>query len=164
MLGAGLHNVDAGQGADPRAGVQARPSAVSDDAARSASIRGQAFVITIRGVVIYAVGARVSLVPVTPATSRWYERVGKYGQRVPARELHFSPLARTVSTDDEGLFEFTGLRPGDYYLVSHLAPGVHTGYAMVPGGIVLHNQASVAPGESRKVMLTVQMQPGVGFH
>ena len=131
---------------------------------RSATITGQAFVITIRGRVTFAVGARVSLVPVTPTTTPLYEHFGKNGEHRPARALQFSPLARTASADEEGRFEFTGLAPGDYYLVSHLAPGVHTGYAMLPGGVVLHNRAQVEAGESREVMLTAQVQPGVGFH
>jgi hypothetical protein len=150
--------------AGPESGPFGGKRGVSNMGKGSATISGQAFVITITGRVTLAIDARITLVPVTPATTMLYEYVGRNGEQRPAPALHLSPLARTASADEEGRFEFTGLAPGDYYLVSHLAPGVHTGYAMLPGGVVLHNRAQVGAGESVKVKLTAQVQPGVGFH
>ena len=160
----GLSLSEAGPADQPERRATDRSFAAAETRKAAATISGQAFVIDLRGSVIYAARARVSLVPMTPQTTRWYEQVGRSGQRLPSAALHFTPLARTISTDEEGRFEFSGLRAGDYYIVSHLTAGVHTGYAMLPGGIILHNTAHVEAGESQKINLTAQVQPGIGWH
>jgi hypothetical protein len=164
MLGSGVFPSLAGPESVLLGAKRSGATFASTGGKRAATISGQAFVITISGRVTFAIDARVTLVPVTPATTTLYEYVGRNGEQRPAAALHLSPLARSAKADEEGRFKFTGLAPGDYYLVSHLASGVHTGYAMLPGGVVLHNRAQVDAGESRKVMLTAQVKPGVGFH
>jgi hypothetical protein len=49
-------------------------------------------------------------------------------------------------------------------LVSQLAPGVHTGYAILPGGIVLYDHVGVGPDEAQEVTVTAHVQPGIGFN
>ncbi|HEX8280546.1 MAG TPA: hypothetical protein VF551_04155 [Chthoniobacterales bacterium] len=129
----------------------------------SATVRGQAFGITLRGDVKHAGGATIWLYPVTPLTTEWHEAVVRHGRQLPLSDPRMRQLARMESADLEGRFEFRGLPPGDYYVVSLLSAGVKTGYAMQPRGIVLHNQVHVEAGETQRVSLTAHVQPGVGF-
>jgi len=137
----------------------------SDTLARNGSgaITGQAFVITIRGEVTYAARAPIWMFPATASTAPAYEKLTRHGQTIAALEPETRKLATKVVADENGRFEFAGLPPGEYYLVSRLTPGVHTGYAMQRWGVVLHNQVPVRAGESSAVSLTAQVQPGVGF-
>jgi hypothetical protein len=152
-----LGQVQSGEGSI--ASDQAAPA----PARGNATISGQAFVITIRGEVIPAARARVRLLPVTELTTYWYEQATKHGRSVPPADPQLQQLSTWRSTDERGAFEFAALPAGDYYLLSQLTPGAHTGYAILPGGIVLHNRVDVGAGESANVVLTAQVQPGVGL-
>jgi hypothetical protein len=60
--------------------------------------------------------AEVTLEPVTPYSSQWYE-VSYLGNRsLQKPDPRYKRFVRRARTDKEGAFAFTGVAPGEYYL------------------------------------------------
>jgi hypothetical protein len=88
--------------------------------------------------------------PVTPMTTKWYEEATGMGRWLPVGDPRIKQIARWTTTDDNGQFECAGLAAGDYYLVSQLTPGVHTGYAMLKAGSFSTITWGSVPAKCRK--------------
>lgn len=90
-----------------------------------ASVRGRAYVISKRGLLnqekTYAKSRIISLFPMTPYLQAWYDR---YKNDIFAGRFELNPATSTYSArvlaDDEGRFQFRGLKPGRYLLFTEI--------------------------------------------
>lgn len=81
------------------------------------TIRGRACT-KVDGGIYYAKGIKVVIYPVTPYLEAWYElREKKEGKRTGVfMSKEASRYRMEVTTDNEGMFQFQGLKPGKYFI------------------------------------------------
>lgn len=121
-------------------------------------ITGQAFLRRNDGIVVYAAGSEVSLLPKTPHTdeivskmfgsSRFaYTKVGFNNQ-----DPRFIEYIKTTTADGEGRFTFSSLPNGSYYLITSVVWFVNDWQQ--GGGLLL--PVSVSGGEVASVIMSGQ--------
>jgi hypothetical protein len=87
------------------------------------SVKGQAFLRRNDGMVVYAAGSEVGLVPKTTYSTERMNAIyrgGKMNYFVPAPETPagYEAAMRKTKANGEGRFEFTGVADGDYYVAT----------------------------------------------
>lgn len=121
-------------------------------------ISGQAFLRRNDGIVVYAAGSEVILIPRTAyATERIgaIYRGGKLNNFMPEPEQTdplYRQMTRRARANGEGRFEFSGLADGDYYVVTDVVWNI--GGAR-QGGSLMEN-ASVRAGQPVQLIMTGQ--------
>lgn len=76
-------------------------------------------------------GQLVVLNPVTDYSDEWFERHWSKGERLEAPSEEAMKYSRTVKTDKDGYFTFTGLPAGSYYVGAVVCPVCIKGKAPV---------------------------------
>jgi hypothetical protein len=119
------------------------------------SISAQAFLRRNDGVVVYAAGSEVRLIPKTRYSEERITalyRGAKYNVYVPSPPSPpgFESAMKATKADGEGRFSFTGLADGDYYVVT----SVKWLAGDVPQGGNLMESVSVRGGNSVNVIMT----------
>lgn len=121
-----------------------------------ATVSGQAFLRRNDGIVIYAAGSDVILIPST-AYSR--ERIavlyrgGKFNNAVPAPENtdpRYEAMTRVTRANGEGRFSFPNVADGDYFVVTSVIWRVGDW----PQGGGLMENVSIRNGESVDIIMT----------
>lgn len=121
-------------------------------------ISGQAFLRRNDGMVVYAAGSDVILIPrTTYATERMNAlyRGGKINSLVPEPENtdpRYISMTRKTRANGEGRFEFDGLADGDYYIVTRVV-WLIGGYTQ--GGNLMET-ASIRNGQAVEIIMTGQ--------
>lgn len=88
------------------------------------SITGQAFLRRNDGVVVYAAGSRVTLIPRTTYSSERMQalyggnRIAPLWRASIPEPAGYSSYVREEKADGEGKFSFSGLADGEYYVVT----------------------------------------------
>lgn len=120
------------------------------------TISGQAFLRRNDGIVIYAAGSVVTLIPKSPYTT---ERINAIygGSKIAYRKVKFTydnpelqRWKRTVQANGEGRFVFSEVAKGDYYVTTTVS--WKAGSAWQGGS--LYAPVSVTSGESKDIVLT----------
>jgi len=86
------------------------------DKPAGASISGQAFLKTRGGDVKFGAGNYVTLDPVTPYFTEWFEHTALRGTLKADPDSRTHPYHRETRADGEGRFTFENLPAGDYYI------------------------------------------------
>ena len=127
------------------------------DKAGTGRISGQAFLRRNDGIVVYAAGSDVILIPrTTYATERMNALYGggKINSLVPEPETdpRYVSMTKKTRADGEGRFEFHGLADGEYYIVTRVV-WVVGGYTQGGG---LMETANIRNGEAVDIIMTGQ--------
>ncbi len=117
-------------------------------------VRGQAFLKTRGGDVKKAAGEPVTLNPKTSLSDQWYS-VFYLGRRplTDPDQRYASHIIETTA-DGDGKFEFKGVPPGDYYLVSRVSWEAHNGYGISRQGGIIAKPITVVNGQEYNYILT----------
>jgi len=122
----------------------------------SGSISGQAFLRRNDGMVVYAAGSDVHLIPrTTYAQERMNAlyRGGKINNMVPDPEVTdplYRSMTKTVRANGEGRFRFEGLADGDYFVVTKVVWLIGGS----PQGGSLMETASIRNGQAVELIMT----------
>jgi len=128
----------------------------------TASLTGQAFLMTRGGEAKKAGGREVVLDPATTYALEWYHQAGKSYRRyndLPPDTM-FRKARRVVTADADGRFRFGQLPAGLYIVRTVITWQTGSGIVseMYPEGGVLADTVSIATGESREVILNKMAQ------
>jgi hypothetical protein len=121
-------------------------------------ITGQAFLRRNDGIVVYAAGSDVVLVPKTAYAAERMNalyRGGKFNNIVPeptTTDPLYRSMSRTVRANGEGRFRFEGLADGDYYVLTRVVWLI--GSAQQGGNLM--ETASIRNGQSVDLIMTGQ--------
>lgn len=124
----------------------------------SGAISGQAFLRRNDGMVVYAAGSDVILIPrTTYAAERMNAlyRGGKFNNMVPdpaTTDPQYVAMTKRVRADGEGRFRFENVADGDYYVVTRVLWIVGNS----PQGGSLMETASVRGGQAVDLIMTGQ--------
>ena len=124
----------------------------------SGSISGQAFLRRNDGIVVYAAGSDVVLIPRTAyATERMNAlyRGGKFNNMVPnptTTDPRYVEMIRKTRADGEGRFRFDNLAAGQYYITTTVS--WRAGDASQGGNLM--EAATIAEGENLDLIMTGQ--------
>ncbi|OCW56860.1 hypothetical protein [Hoeflea olei] len=124
----------------------------------SGSISGQAFLRRNDGIVVYAAGSDVVLIPRTAyATERMNAlyRGGKFNNLVPdpaTTDPRYVEMTRKTRANGEGRFRFENLAAGQYYVVTSVSWRAGD---MNQGGNLMET-ATLADGENLELIMTGQ--------
>ncbi len=154
------------QAATPQPTIPFDESALQPFAVKGTSnITGQAFLKTAGGEVRYGAGDDVSLIPVTPYTTKRVEAFVAASDPIVAGilvpqhiDLRLQKYIRTVVADGSGNFEFQNIPAGDYYIACPIfwsVPNLDLGITDQTGGVA-HTKTYVGDGETVKVVVTLQ--------
>ncbi|WP_158498664.1 carboxypeptidase regulatory-like domain-containing protein [Martelella endophytica] len=119
------------------------------------TITGQAFLRRNDGVVVYAAGSDVHLIPKTAYSTERMDgiyrgaKINTYIQSPPMPDGYLAAM-RDTRADGEGRFAFAGVADGSYYIVTTVEWLV--GYT--PQGGNLMEEVSVKGGETRDIIMT----------
>jgi hypothetical protein len=121
------------------------------------SIKGQAFLRRNDGMVVYAAGSDVFLIPKTTYSSERMAalyRGGKMNKFVPSPEAPpgYAEAARSTKANGEGRFEFSSLADGDYFVVTQVQWMVGN----LPQGGALMEPVSMRNGAAVEIIMTGQ--------
>lgn len=126
------------------------------------SISGQAFLRRNDGVVVYAAGSEVKLVPATRYADA---RIGaiyggaKYMNAMTAQmtkypeEPEYMQMIKTTKANGEGRFTFNEIAPGQYYIVTGVQWCVPTRYGCDKQGGDLVDKVRIAGAETANIIL-----------
>ncbi|MCW2309741.1 hypothetical protein [Rhodobium gokarnense] len=120
--------------------------------AGDASVFGQAFMRRNDGVVVYAAGSTVLLMPDTGYTREIVEKsqIAFGGFSAEAIDKRYEKYTKETVADGEGRFTFASVPAGNYYLVTYV-----TWYA---GGIQqggrIYRQITVEDGAEKSIIMT----------
>jgi hypothetical protein len=120
-------------------------------------IKGQAFLRRNDGIVIYAAGSDVVLIPKTTYSTERINALygsGKINLYTPSPESPpgFEAATRQTKANGEGRFEFPNLADGDYYIVTKVIWMVGN---MQQGGALME-QAQIRAGATVEVIMSGQ--------
>jgi hypothetical protein len=131
----------------------------------TSTITGQAFLKTAGGEVRYGAGNDVSLIPVTPYTTKRVEAFVAASDPIVAGiltpqhiDLRLQKYIRTAVADGNGNFEFQNIPAGDYYIVCPIfwsVPNLDLGIIDQTGGVA-NTKTHIGDGETIKVVVTLQ--------
>ena len=121
------------------------------------SIKGQAFLRRNDGVVVYAAGSDVILIPKTTYSTERMNALykgAKINYFVPSPETPpgYEAATKRSKANGEGRFEFTGLSDGDYFVVTR----VQWMAGNIPQGGALMENVAIRGGSSVEVIMTGQ--------
>ena len=130
-----------------------------------ATINGQAFLRRNDGVVVYAAGSSVSLIP---ATTYAVERIGAlYGAgkqvqvilppKIEGDDPQYRTFTRTSKANGEGRFTFAEVAPGNYFMTTSVqwcVPGAY-GSCITQGGSLMEN-ITITGSERAEVIMNGQ--------
>lgn len=137
-------------------------AAAFSERAGTAVISGQAFLRRNDGIVVYAAGSDVALVPKTAYSDERMQKIYGEGKISQATDLgvgvtftnddpRFARTVRTVIADGEGKFTFTGVPAGSYYLTTQVIWRAQ----YVQGGALME-RVTVLDGQTANVIMTGQ--------
>ncbi|RYG57587.1 MAG: carboxypeptidase regulatory-like domain-containing protein [Alphaproteobacteria bacterium] len=122
------------------------------------AITGQAFLRRNDGMVVYAAGSEVSLVPKTPYSDERFASIygaGKlsyFGASFKNDTADYYNYTRKTIADGEGRFTFTDLAAGSYYLTTTVTWTVQ--YAQQGGALM--ERVTVTGGQTSNVIMSGQ--------
>jgi hypothetical protein len=120
----------------------------------TSTIVGQAFLKTRSGEVRFGAGCKVQMAPVTSYTTETYERGILRGERLEDPDPRYSAYRHTTIADGNGNFEFHNIPAGSYYVSCPIFWEYATSDGLASTGGIAFGQATVAPGETTKVIVT----------
>lgn len=131
-------------------------------------IEGQAFLRRNDGVVVYAAGSDVHLIPNTPYAE---ERLGLIYDgaqvkqisttqarliKIPDEEPQYIALRRITKANGEGRFVFTEVSPGPYFVTTTVQWCAPSQYGCVPQGGALRERVRITGAEKASVIMNGQ--------
>lgn len=120
----------------------------------TATITGQAFMKTRGGDVKFGAGNKVKLFPATDYTNEIRNRGFEGGENIGPFDPRLEAHVKSTLADASGNFEFKKLRPGTYHIACMITWEVPGGGGLTPTGGIAHATATVAEGETVKVVVT----------
>lgn len=120
----------------------------------NSTIVGQAFIKTRSGDVKLAAGNIVRLVPVNAYTTELRVRRTINGEKVGAVDPRLEQYNRTTVADAGGNFEFKELPAGSWYVSCAITWEAANQGDMQQAGGIAYGTATVAKGETKKVVVT----------
>ena len=121
----------------------------------SGSVTAQAFLRRNDGMVVYAAGSDVRLIPKTKYSEERINalyRGSKYNTFIPSPPMPpgFESATRVTKADGEGRFSFNGLADGDYYVVTSVQ---WMAGDLTQGGALMET-ASIKGGNTLNLIMT----------
>jgi len=122
------------------------------------TITGQAFLRRNDGMVVYAAGSEVYLVPKTPYSDERFASIYKgskisyFGSTFKNDSAEYYNYTRKLIADGEGRFVFTDLAAGSYYLTKNVTWMVQ--YAQQGGWLM--ERVTVSNGQTSNVIMSGQ--------
>jgi len=117
-------------------------------------IHGQAFLRTRGGDVKFAAGRTISLNPVTSYSTEWFELGIMQGNILSSPDPRIKPFNKTTIADGMGIFEFTDLPAGEYYVATAIIWEIPSQWGMRSTGGTVGAKTKVGPGQKVKIILT----------
>ena len=118
------------------------------------TMTGQAFLRTVGGDVKFGAGCRVDLYPLTPYQAERLRMKTMNGVNLEPLDQRVVPYVRSTWADGTGNFEFDHLPAGKYAAYCEIRWQVPNGYIMSWTGGTAFGVIEVAPGETKKVVVT----------
>jgi len=121
------------------------------------AIKGQAFLRRNDGIVVYAAGSDVVLIPKTTYSTERINALygsGKINYYIPSPESPpgFESATRQTKANGEGRFEFPNLADGDYYVVTKVTWMAGN----MPQGGALMERAQIRAGATAEIIMSGQ--------
>lgn len=139
--------------------IMSRPAGSSEYApylgSGTATISGQAFLLTQGGEAKRAAGSIVDADPLTPFAEQWFIAANGRWDLTPNDTL-FARARRRTTADADGRFEFTDLPGGRYLISTSVTWKASNGYGLVSQGGWLADTLTVRDGEKRTLVMNAE--------